>query len=334
MIPATLDFPAINGQPVTQAHTDLCAATGHVSYVIAGVEQGICPRCGVSTEPPAKAVHKFTPRGVAHAVTIIGTVHTEGPVTYAAETACGRALDAADVAALEDGVATCGSCARVLWRAGVAADEARELLAAPAVHDEDCRAHAIGCAVENIAGAATSRDLDVSDWAAEADAIAEGDRYLEDGTASCLCGTDTTWAQKWIALGRARLEVAELVAAAEVPRTLEGELIVRAKDVTGTTLWTPLVEATHAIRFRTDGPWHPATGGDAKQHARQAGPDMTAVILCDDDSAHPRCGAHCDQPTMMVVTDPVARLAPCSTCGRSRGWNGHAYTDCLPRATR
>lgn len=60
MIPSTIDTPAINGQPVTQAHTDLCAASGHLRYVIAGVDQEMCPRCGEVTAPAALRVIEGT----------------------------------------------------------------------------------------------------------------------------------------------------------------------------------------------------------------------------------------------------------------------------------
>jgi hypothetical protein len=46
-------FPALYGQPVTEAHTAFCAERGHASHTVNGAEQGICPRCGEITETPA-----------------------------------------------------------------------------------------------------------------------------------------------------------------------------------------------------------------------------------------------------------------------------------------
>lgn len=64
-------------------------------------------------------------------------------------------------------------------------------------HTEDCRAHAIGCAAENIA-----------EWDADTratgntDPIQVGDGYLTDGTADCLCwDRNTAWAVSWIRKG-------------------------------------------------------------------------------------------------------------------------------------
>lgn len=44
-----LSTPALNGETVTQGHTDYCAANGHGTYTVAGVDQGMCPRCGTFT---------------------------------------------------------------------------------------------------------------------------------------------------------------------------------------------------------------------------------------------------------------------------------------------
>lgn len=60
-------------------------------------------------------------------------------------------------------------------------------------HGVSCRAHAIGCAVENV------RDANLSHTAAELVAI--GDDYLATGTASCLCGRDAKWATSWVLVG-------------------------------------------------------------------------------------------------------------------------------------
>jgi len=45
------DFPALDGRPVTQAHTDKCARDGHASHKRDGVDAGVCPRCGAVTAP-------------------------------------------------------------------------------------------------------------------------------------------------------------------------------------------------------------------------------------------------------------------------------------------
>lgn len=44
-----LSTPAISGGAVTQGHTDYCGANGHATYTVAGVDQGMCPRCGEVT---------------------------------------------------------------------------------------------------------------------------------------------------------------------------------------------------------------------------------------------------------------------------------------------
>lgn len=49
---APLDFPALDGRPVTQAHADICASRGHATHRVAGIDQQVCPRCGESTTEP------------------------------------------------------------------------------------------------------------------------------------------------------------------------------------------------------------------------------------------------------------------------------------------
>lgn len=44
-----IDFPAVEGRPVTEAHAKLCASKGCVSYVKNGMDMGWCPRCGEVT---------------------------------------------------------------------------------------------------------------------------------------------------------------------------------------------------------------------------------------------------------------------------------------------
>jgi hypothetical protein len=41
-----LDFPAVNGRPVTQAHANICAKYGHATHTVNGVVSNLCPRCG------------------------------------------------------------------------------------------------------------------------------------------------------------------------------------------------------------------------------------------------------------------------------------------------
>lgn len=43
---AALDYPALNGRPVTDAHARICAERGHATYKRDGVDTGSCPRCG------------------------------------------------------------------------------------------------------------------------------------------------------------------------------------------------------------------------------------------------------------------------------------------------
>lgn len=43
------DFPALDGQPVTEHHVRLCATNGHARHTTDGVDDGVCPRCGEVT---------------------------------------------------------------------------------------------------------------------------------------------------------------------------------------------------------------------------------------------------------------------------------------------
>jgi hypothetical protein len=46
-VPAPMiSMPAINGEPVTEAHTRHCAQYGHAIHTLDNVDTGICPRCG------------------------------------------------------------------------------------------------------------------------------------------------------------------------------------------------------------------------------------------------------------------------------------------------
>lgn len=46
-----LDFPALNGQPVTEAHAQVCRERGHATHTVDGVDSGTCPRCGEVLDP-------------------------------------------------------------------------------------------------------------------------------------------------------------------------------------------------------------------------------------------------------------------------------------------
>jgi predicted RNA-binding Zn-ribbon protein involved in translation (DUF1610 family) len=42
----SLDFPALEGRVVTEAHSRVCTERGHATHTIDGVSSGSCPRCG------------------------------------------------------------------------------------------------------------------------------------------------------------------------------------------------------------------------------------------------------------------------------------------------
>lgn len=46
---AALDFPAVEGGVVTEAHAKICADKGHATYVKDGMDTGLCARCGEVT---------------------------------------------------------------------------------------------------------------------------------------------------------------------------------------------------------------------------------------------------------------------------------------------
>lgn len=55
-------YPALTGSVVTEAHARLCRESGHAVHLVAGIDQGVCPRCGDVTQPaelPAETVAKF-----------------------------------------------------------------------------------------------------------------------------------------------------------------------------------------------------------------------------------------------------------------------------------
>jgi hypothetical protein len=41
-----LDFPAVNGGVVTEAHAALCHERGHAAHTVDGKASPVCPRCG------------------------------------------------------------------------------------------------------------------------------------------------------------------------------------------------------------------------------------------------------------------------------------------------
>lgn len=43
------NFPALDGQPVTEAHTRACQERGHATHIQDGQDTGVCPRCGEVT---------------------------------------------------------------------------------------------------------------------------------------------------------------------------------------------------------------------------------------------------------------------------------------------
>lgn len=48
-------FPALNGEPVTEAHARTCREQGHATHTVDGVDSGTCPRCGETTIPATPA---------------------------------------------------------------------------------------------------------------------------------------------------------------------------------------------------------------------------------------------------------------------------------------
>lgn len=42
-----IEYPALNGEVVTEAHARICRERGHATYTQDGIESDFCPRCGV-----------------------------------------------------------------------------------------------------------------------------------------------------------------------------------------------------------------------------------------------------------------------------------------------
>lgn len=108
-----LSTPALNGETITQGHSDYCAANGHGTYKIDGVDQGMCPRCGTfTTTTPAltdedvatftKAEHhRFQVRATRSTITLQPT-NTAGYIAEGRLTALARNTAAYD--AIVDGM--------------------------------------------------------------------------------------------------------------------------------------------------------------------------------------------------------------------------------------
>lgn len=45
------DMASLKGEVVTQGHADYCAAHGHATHTVDGVDSGVCPRCGDVADP-------------------------------------------------------------------------------------------------------------------------------------------------------------------------------------------------------------------------------------------------------------------------------------------
>lgn len=41
-----LDYPALDGRPVTEAHARRCYEYEHATHKVDGKDTGVCPRCG------------------------------------------------------------------------------------------------------------------------------------------------------------------------------------------------------------------------------------------------------------------------------------------------
>jgi hypothetical protein len=90
-------------------------------------------------------------------------------------------------------------------------------------HDQPRRAHAIGCAVENLKDAARLRSRHRVEILSS-NPITVGDGYLQDGTATCYCGNPNMgWAANWIAVGTLVLNAAAPAPEPE-PDTLAADL--------------------------------------------------------------------------------------------------------------
>jgi len=81
-----------------------------------------------------------------------------------------------------------GVCQAPLTPAGACPAAQDHAAVSPAKHRIWCRAHAVGCAVQNIRDASTDDALSRT-WAATANPVTVGDGYLEDGSATCICHT-------------------------------------------------------------------------------------------------------------------------------------------------
>lgn len=57
----SLDYPALDGRTVTEAHARYCRENGHATHTTDGQTDTVCPRCGDSTTTP-KRINKAMER--------------------------------------------------------------------------------------------------------------------------------------------------------------------------------------------------------------------------------------------------------------------------------
>lgn len=67
-----MEYPALNGEVVTQRHADYCADNGHAVHTVNGVISQQCPRCG---EAKAERVTGLTTAEIKSALVYIETDH-------------------------------------------------------------------------------------------------------------------------------------------------------------------------------------------------------------------------------------------------------------------
>lgn len=59
------DYPALNGQPVTERHARICREQGHATHTVDGADSGTCPRCGEATTRERFAVREVRQFGTS-----------------------------------------------------------------------------------------------------------------------------------------------------------------------------------------------------------------------------------------------------------------------------
>lgn len=69
-----LDYPALEGRAVTEAHAKICHLNGHAVRTLDGVPTPLCPRCGevrtTATTAPAVTIKPLTPLMTAMLVNV------------------------------------------------------------------------------------------------------------------------------------------------------------------------------------------------------------------------------------------------------------------------